>query len=306
MMKIWVEFKTFAEGTSEIFKNIFHQQEDMLYAVFTTAPNSIGASAICAFSVKNILKSFEGHFKGQSSPDSNWLPVPSNSVPSPRPGECRENPDVPSSNAVAFIKSHPLMDEAVQGVPVLTITSNSDKFTSIAVDYSDEIAPYHIIYVGTDSGRVMKAVVNASSSLEPVTLRNFHPKNAVISQSWNLFSGSQIKSLRITGPRKLLVVTETKAVIVHTDNCAKFSKSCGKCVGIRDPHCAWNVDSEVCENADLNASNNFYDDGGNNKAIMMLQAINTGFSAKCPLGKAKPFFIFISIKTLSSFLCMLR
>ncbi|ODM90001.1 Semaphorin-1A, partial [Orchesella cincta] len=249
---------------------------------FTTAPNSIGASAICAFSIKSIMKAFDGPFKGQSSIDANWLPVPDNLVPKPRPGQCSENPDqVSDSNAVAFVKGHPLMDEAVQGVPVLTTISNEDAFTTIAVDYSDNVAPYHVVYVGTASGKVMKAVVNASESLKPVTLKSFHPHHSVISQSWHLFPDAPIKSLRLVGSRRLLVVTETKAMIIRVDNCAKFS-TCGKCVSIRDPHCAWNVDTEECVNADINAISN-YDDG--NKAIMMLQAINTGISAKCPLGE---------------------
>lgn len=256
----------------------------MLYAVFTTAPNSIGASAICAFSVKSILKAFDGPFKGQSSINANWLPVPDNLVPKPRPGQCAENSEqVPDSNHVAFVKSHPLMDDAVQGVPVLTLTSNEDTFTTIAVDYSDEVAPYHIVYVGTTSGKVMKAVVNGSDALKPVTLQSFHPSHAVVSQSWNLFPGSPIKSMRIVGSRKLLVMTESRAAIIRVDNCEKFSGSCSRCISIRDPHCAWNVDRDECVNSDLN--NSFYDDDSNNKAIMMLQAINTGFSAKCPPGK---------------------
>lgn len=258
----------------------------MLYAVFTTAPNSIGVSAICAFSVKNILKAFDGPFKGQSSINSNWLPVPENSVPKPRPGQCSDQ--VPDSNAVAFLKSHPLMDEAVQGVPVLTITSNTNMFSALAVDYSEDIAPYHIIYVGTASGTVLKTVVNGSSSLEPVTLDSFHPDHGVISQSWDLFPGSPIKSLRLLGPRTLLVVTETKASIIRVDNCEAFSSSCSKCVSIRDPHCAWNVDTEQCVNSDLNSAsrNDYSDDDANTRTpVMMLQAINSGFSAKCPLGK---------------------
>lgn len=272
----------------------------MLYAVFTTAPNSIGASAICAFSVKSILKAFDGPFKGQSSLDANWLPVPDNLVPKPRPGQCNESPESASdSNSVAFIKSHPLMDEAVQGVPVLTLTSNTDKFTTLAVDYSDDVAPYHIVYVGTDSGKVMKVVMNGSTALEPVTLENFHPDFSVISQTWTVFPNNPIKSLKLVGSRKLLVVAETAASIIRVDNCEKFFSSCSKCLSIRDPHCAWKLDTDECVNSNLNsASNNYYDDtSSNNKPIMMLQAINTGFSVKCPLGELLKRFILFSNST---------
>lgn len=110
---------------------------------------SIGASAVCSFYTKDILKAFEGSFKGQSSLNSNWLPVPDSKVPSPRPGKCSNDPNhQPDSASVAFLKAHPLMDEAVQGTPLITFTS-SNKFTSIAVDHSSEVAPYHILYIGT-------------------------------------------------------------------------------------------------------------------------------------------------------------
>lgn len=133
----------------------------MLYAVFTTAPNSIGASAVCAFSTKDILKAFDGPFKGQSSIDSNWLPVPESEVPKPRPGTCSNDPSYsPDSTSAAFVKGHPLMDEAVLGSPVLTMTSNQDFFTSIAVDHSPEIVPFHIIYLGTGNLRHIKIRCN--------------------------------------------------------------------------------------------------------------------------------------------------
>lgn len=124
--------------------------EEMLYAVFTTAPNSIGASAVCAFSTKDILKVFEGPFKGQTDLNSNWLPVPEGEVPKPRPGSCSNDPSYsPDSTSAAFVKGHPLMDESVEGTPVITVRSNQDYVTTIAVDHSPEVAPYHIIYLGT-------------------------------------------------------------------------------------------------------------------------------------------------------------
>lgn len=122
----------------------------MLYAVFTTAPNSIGASAVCSFYMKDILKVFDGAFKGQSSLQSNWLPIPQSEVPKPRPGQCSNDPtQQPDSTSTAFLKGHPLMDEAVQGQAVLIFTSNTDKFVTVTVDHSPEVSPYHILYIGT-------------------------------------------------------------------------------------------------------------------------------------------------------------
>ena len=50
--------------------------QEVLYAVFTTPPNSIPGSAVCAFAMRDILETFEGAFKQQETMNSNWLPVP--------------------------------------------------------------------------------------------------------------------------------------------------------------------------------------------------------------------------------------
>lgn len=95
----------------------------LIYGVFTTPVNSIGGSAVCAFSMADVLQAFQGAFKKQENINSNWLRVLPEEVPEPRPGACvndsRTLPDI----TVNFVKSHPLMDDAVQtyfAMPVVT------------------------------------------------------------------------------------------------------------------------------------------------------------------------------------------
>ena len=55
-----------AEATSEIISGEYGGQDNRLvYAVFTTPRNSISASAICAFRLRDLLDTFEGAFKEQ-------------------------------------------------------------------------------------------------------------------------------------------------------------------------------------------------------------------------------------------------
>ena len=88
--------------------------DGLVYAVFTTPENSIAGSAVCAFKLADLTAAFErGPFKGQSSPDANWLPLGPNQVPKPRPGTCDAN--VTAEQSLHFIQRHPLVDLAVPG-----------------------------------------------------------------------------------------------------------------------------------------------------------------------------------------------
>lgn len=65
-----------AESTTDIITGIYGgESHEIIYAVFTTPPNSIPGSAVCAFSMRAILDTFEGSFKEQQTLNSNWLPV---------------------------------------------------------------------------------------------------------------------------------------------------------------------------------------------------------------------------------------
>lgn len=62
--------------------------DEKFYGVFTTSMNGLMGSAICSFDIKDIMEAFKGRFKEQATSSSAWLPVLSNKVPEPRPGEC--------------------------------------------------------------------------------------------------------------------------------------------------------------------------------------------------------------------------
>lgn len=98
----------------------------LIYGTFTTPPNSISGSAVCAFSLQDITDTFEGNFKEQAAINTNWLPVVSNKVPDPRPGQCHNDSRTLPDLTLNFIKTHSLMDESVPsffGQPIVIRTS---------------------------------------------------------------------------------------------------------------------------------------------------------------------------------------
>ena len=84
-----------------------------MYAVFTTPQNSLSGNAICAFRLRDVLDSFEGAFKEQTTANSNWLPVPKIKEPSPRPGRCAADSKTLPEPTLSFVKTHSIMDQAV-------------------------------------------------------------------------------------------------------------------------------------------------------------------------------------------------
>ncbi|KYQ46773.1 Semaphorin-1A [Trachymyrmex zeteki] len=223
----------------------------LVYGVFTTPVNSIGGSAICAFSMDNILEVFQGAFKKQETINSNWLRVLSEKVPEPRPGACvndsRTLPDI----TVNFVKAHPLMDDAVQSyfsLPVITKTSFNYRFTKVAVDSQVKALDgkaYDILYIGTDDGRVLKALnTRAPESYDNVG-------QVIVSDVQVLKFGQAVKDLlvvHLAGEASKLVVfadSEIRAVpLHHCDSSA--AATCRSCVALQDPHCAWDATANLC------------------------------------------------------------
>ncbi|RVE75218.1 hypothetical protein OJAV_G00014380, partial [Oryzias javanicus] len=147
-------------------------QRPAVVGVFTTQANSIPGSAVCAFYMDDIERVFNGKFKEQRTSDSSWTPVPEEQVPRPRPGTCAG--DGPASDykssvefpdeMLTFIKSYPLMDEAVSSVndrPCFTRTSSRSKLTQIVVDVSaGPNKDRTVMFLGSDEGRVLKVLAS--------------------------------------------------------------------------------------------------------------------------------------------------
>ncbi|XP_007192192.1 semaphorin-6A isoform X3 [Balaenoptera acutorostrata] len=149
---------------------------DVVLATFSTPYNSIPGSAVCAYDMHDVAIVFTGRFKEQKSPDSTWTPVPDERVPKPRPGCCagssslekyatsNEFPD----DTLNFIKTHPLMDEAVPSVinkPWFLRTMVRYRLTKIAVDTA--AGPYQnhtVVFLGSEKGIILKFLARIGNS----------------------------------------------------------------------------------------------------------------------------------------------
>ncbi|XP_049457491.1 semaphorin-6D-like isoform X1 [Epinephelus fuscoguttatus] len=228
-------------------------QRPAVVGVFTTQANSIPGSAVCAFYMDDIEKVFNGKFKEQRTSDSSWTPVPDEQVPRPRPGTCAgDGPaaDYKSSvqfpdETLTFIKSYPLMDEAVPSVndrPCFTRTSSRSKLTQIVVDVS--AGPYKdrtVMFLGSDDGRVLKVLASThpndsfgSKLLEDIDIYNPSKCNVQGQED------RRVLGLELDKDHHALFVAFTSCVIrVPLSRCTQHGACKKACLASRDPYCIW-------------------------------------------------------------------
>nr|CAD7392156.1 unnamed protein product [Timema cristinae] len=247
------------KSTSEIIEGSYGgHPEKLIYGVFTTPVNSIGGSAVCAFSIRSILETFEGPFKEQETMNANWLAVPSLKVPEPRPGQCvndsRTLPDV----SVNFVKSHTLMDEAVPAFftkPIIVRISLQYRFTKIAVDQQVKTSDgkaYDVLFIGTDDGKVIKALNVASFDSDSTV------DSVVVEELQVLPPGVPVKNLYVvhvdSDDSKLVVVSDDEILSIKLHRCDSDKiTSCRECVALQDPYCAWDTTRQQCAYVEASA-----------------------------------------------------
>ncbi|KAL8562623.1 hypothetical protein ACOMHN_011195 [Nucella lapillus] len=231
---------------------------DMVYAIFNTPTNSIRGSAVCAFRYQDIMRTFEGAFKGQNSFQHNWLAVEwknrRKEGATAHPQQCINDSRSLRDTSLNFIKSHPLMNEAVPasgGAPLLIHTSFKGQFTKIAVDWMVRAADdryYDVIFVGTYDGRVIKSVNKGSSSqIETVVIEDIR-----VFDEQDPVTDLRVYRDKAKGQEKLVVISRENVVSIPLYRC-HTRKTCRTCVELRDPYCAW--DGTACVNAERGLQN---------------------------------------------------
>lgn len=228
-------------------------RQAVIYAVFTTAENSIPGSAICAFRIDDITAAFEGRFKSQRDSTSNWLPIAKEAVPEPRPGRCVEDSRTLHTMSVNFIKTHTLMETAVRSMhnkPLLTRVNLKHRFTAITVDPQIRGLDgnfYDVIYVGTDDGRVLK--------IANIFGKNLSAEPAIITETQVLGTDQPVRELSVSrSTENLIVVGAGKIVAIPLQHCKKISL-CRDCLNLQDPYCAWDIRNRECTTLDLSTDN---------------------------------------------------
>merc|ERR1719474_470918 len=221
--------------------------ERVVFGVFNTQENSIVGSAVCSFRMSDIRDSFNGAFKAQRDVNSNWLPLAKQQVPATRPGSCRINSESLDEEHLNFLKENTLMDQAVPSsinMPHFIKTSPHERLTTIAVDPSVPTSggeTVDVLFVGTTRGRVLKMVSYQYGGVPETTLveeLQVFPLHVSVSNIQIVRSGAE--------PR-VVVLSKHEVKSLPVERCHSTNiQSCGACVAMQDPYCAWNVKSQRC------------------------------------------------------------
>uniref|UniRef100_A0A8C5F1Q8 Semaphorin 6C n=1 Tax=Gopherus evgoodei TaxID=1825980 RepID=A0A8C5F1Q8_9SAUR len=223
-----------------------------VFGVFTTQSNSITGSAVCAFYLDDIERAFTGKFKEQKNADSAWTPVPEEKVPKPRPGSCasvgqaagyRTSNEFPDET-LAFIKSYPLLDEAVPaatGRPWFTKTTSRYKLTQLAVDTTaGPHRNYTVLFLGSEDGKVLKVLTGTkeNSSVETLLLEEisvYSPAQCNVKRE-----DRRILGLELDAAQQALYVAFSSCVRrVPLSRCDNYGSCRKSCLASRDPYCVW-------------------------------------------------------------------
>ncbi|RMC18724.1 hypothetical protein DUI87_04620 [Hirundo rustica rustica] len=203
---------------NELQSTFYLPEQDLIYGVFTTNVNSIAASAVCAFNLSAITQAFNGPFRYQENPRSAWLPT-LNPIPNFQCGTL--NDDSPNENLTERVLQDAqrlfLMNDVVQPVTVDPyVTQDSIRFSKLVVDIvQGKDTLYHVMYIGTEYGTILKALSTTNRSL----------RSCYLEEMQILPDGQQeaIKSLQILhSDRSLFVGLNNGVLKIPLERCSMY------------------------------------------------------------------------------------
>uniref|UniRef100_A0A671NHA6 Semaphorin-2A n=1 Tax=Sinocyclocheilus anshuiensis TaxID=1608454 RepID=A0A671NHA6_9TELE len=225
----------------ELQSTFYLPEQDLIYGVFTTNVNSIAASAVCAFNLSAITQAFNGPFRYQENPRTSWLSTP-NPIPNFQCGTV--NDSGPGGNlterSLQDAQRLFLMSEVVQ--PISTdplVMQDNIRFSRLAVDIvQGRDTLYHVMYIGTEYGTIIKALSTTNKSLR----RCYLEEMSILPENMQ----EPILNLQILhSDRSLFVGLPSRVLKIPLERCSNY-KTEQDCLGARDPYCGWDRKQKSC------------------------------------------------------------
>ncbi|XP_037901105.1 semaphorin-5A isoform X2 [Glossina fuscipes] len=224
---------------NEIQDMIYSQDDNILYATFTTPDNSIHGSAVCAYNVTAINDAFAGLFKYQENIESPWKTVRSHDNTQFRcEGRLTQKHLLESSK-------YQLVDRAVQPITNKPLYySKMERFSHIAVDtVHTKTEKVNILYLVTDPNVIKKLSIKVDSA-------RGSEAQACLVEVWNTENHKILNMEYLKVTDSLYVGAEESLIRIPAQHCSRHVSQIS-CLNAMDPYCGWNVLLERCTPQEL-------------------------------------------------------
>ncbi|XP_060779480.1 sema domain, immunoglobulin domain (Ig), transmembrane domain (TM) and short cytoplasmic domain, (semaphorin) 4Ba isoform X2 [Neoarius graeffei] len=207
----------------------------VFYGVFTSQwyKRALGSSAVCTFTMSQVEEVFNGRYREVNRETQQWYTY-NHPIPEPRPGACITNtaraqgiysslhmPD----KVLNFVKDHFLMDSVIRSEPLLV--KRNVHYMQIIVHHVQAVhSAYNVLFLGTDDGRLHKAI-------------NSKGKMHIIEELTLFLEPQPVQHIKLDADKGVLFVSSySELVEIPVANCSNH-QSCGECILTRDPYCGW-------------------------------------------------------------------
>ncbi|XP_034424623.1 semaphorin-4F isoform X1 [Hippoglossus hippoglossus] len=203
------------------------------YGLFTSQWEREELSAVCVFSLSDIIKVMDGPFKELKKTGEGWNPVPT-----PRPGQCLNNAlkaeglgsslNLPDK-VLTFVRDHPLMENSVTAAPLLV--RKGTRYTKLAVTQIGAEPIGVVLHLGTDRGELhqVEVVGQNTTLLQEIPLfASYEPVNNILLHKGQALVGSPLSLAR-----------------VQAEGCALYP-NCELCARARGLGCVWSEEEAAC------------------------------------------------------------
>lgn len=215
---------------NEIQSISYVSSQSTIYATFTTSPNSIAGSAICAYNLTAINEAFSGPFKHQDNSESIWT---KHNVQNGEQFQCKTK--YTDSKKIKF----KLMDNAVKSTSLNPLyTSQLQRFTHITVDVLKNKLhnTVSVIFVATLEGLIKKITLHSSGETCLVEIWQTTPPNI----------HKSIKQMQFLKETNSIYVTRDDSLMqISVSHCNRHASK-ESCINSMDPYCGWNELEEKC------------------------------------------------------------
>ncbi|XP_041130486.1 plexin-A1-like isoform X2 [Polyodon spathula] len=213
------------------------EKEDILFTVFSQGQKNRAKppkeSAMCLFTLRKIKEKIKERiqscYRGEGKLSLPWLLN--------KELACINSPLQIDDNFCGQDFNQPLGGTStIEGIPLFI--DKDDGMTSVAAyDYRGNT----VAFAGTRSGKMKKILVNSVNQAQP----------ALLYEDVGVSEGNPILRDLVFSPdyQNIYTMTEKQVSRVPVESCEQY-RSCGACLGSKDPHCGWCVLHNICSRKD--------------------------------------------------------